>query len=107
MPASPLLDSRAFPKCGRLNIHVFWSDVEMTQFHIVNESTDDTLATTDNLADAIRLAREAARQGPAGDPVCVLESGGKSVRQFVLMPDGSVVEQAIGRPAKSFDAAPP
>ena len=72
----------------------------MSQFHIVNESTEDTLESTDNLQDAIRVAREVARQGPTGDPVSILESGGKAVRQFVLMPDGTVAEQAIARPVK-------
>lgn len=69
----------------------------MSQFYIVNESTEDTFESTDNLQDAIRVAREVARQGQAGDPVSILESGGKAVRQFVLMPDGTVVEQAIVR----------
>jgi hypothetical protein len=72
----------------------------MPQFHIINESTEDTLASTDNLQDAIRMAKEVARQGQAGDPVSILESGGKAVRQFVRMPDGTVAEQAMARPAK-------
>ncbi len=72
----------------------------MSQFHIVNESTEDTFESTDNLQDAIRVAKEAAKQGQAGDPVSILESGGKAVRQFVLMPDGTVAEQAIARPVK-------
>ena len=72
-------------------------ELNMSQFYIINESTEDTLESTDNLQDAIRVAREVARQGQAGDPVSILESGGKSIRQFVLMPDGSVAEQAIAR----------
>lgn len=67
----------------------------MSQFHVVNESTEDTFAATDNLPEAIRAAREAARQGQAGDPVSILESGGKAIMQFILMPDGTVAEQAI------------
>jgi hypothetical protein len=67
----------------------------MSQFYIANESTEDTFEAADNLQDAIRLAREVARQGQAGDPVSILESGGQAVRQFVLMPDGTVAEQAI------------
>jgi hypothetical protein len=67
----------------------------MSQFYIVNESTEDTLASTENLQDAVRAAREIARQGPTGDPVSILESGGKAVRQFLLMPDGTVAEKAI------------
>jgi len=69
----------------------------MPQFHIVNESTEDTLESTDNLRDAIRVAKEIARQGQAGDPVSILESGGQAVRQFVLMADGTIAEQAIAR----------
>jgi hypothetical protein len=72
----------------------------MAQFYIINESTEDTFASTENLQDAIRVAREVARQGQTGDPVSILESGGKAVRQFVLMPDGTVTEQAIAHPVK-------
>jgi hypothetical protein len=74
--------------------------MNMPLFYIVNESTEDTVDSTDNLQDAIRVAREAARQGQAGDPVCILESGGKAVKQFVLLPDGTVEEQAIPRRPK-------
>jgi hypothetical protein len=69
----------------------------MSQFHVVNESTEDTFGTADNLPDAICAAKEVARQGRAGDLVSILESGGQAVRQFVLLPDGTVAEQAIGR----------
>jgi hypothetical protein len=69
----------------------------MSGFYVVNESTEDTLCTAENLSDAIRAAKEAARQGRAGDLVSVLDSGGQSVRQFVLLPDGTVAEQAIAR----------
>jgi hypothetical protein len=69
--------------------------MNMSQFYIIDESTEDTFESTESLQDAIRVAREAAKQGQAGDPVSILESGGKTVRQFVLMPDGTVAEQAI------------
>ena len=69
----------------------------MSGFYVVNESTEDTLCSADNLSDAISAAREAARQGRAGDLISVLESGGQAVRQFVLLPDGTVAEQAIAR----------
>ena len=72
----------------------------MPQFYVVSESTEDTLASTENLPDAIRVAREVASQGQAGDAVSILESGGTAVRQFVLMPDGTVAEQKIARPIK-------
>jgi hypothetical protein len=51
----------------------------MPQFlivNIVNESTEDTLESADNFQDARRLARQAAKQGPPGDPVSILGSGG-------------------------------
>ena len=72
----------------------------MSQYHVINESTEDTFASTDNLQDAIRVAREVARQGQAGDLVSILESGGMAVRQFMLMPDGTVAEQAIASPVE-------
>jgi hypothetical protein len=74
----------------------------MSQFYIINESTEDTFESTDNLQDAIRLARKVASQGQAGDPVSILESGGKAVRQFLLMPAGTVAEQAIACQADSL-----
>ena len=76
----------------------------MSQFHIVNESTEDTIESTD-LQDAIRVAREVAKQGPAGDLVSILESGGKAVRQFVRMADGTIAEQPIARPQQSRAAS--
>jgi hypothetical protein len=75
--------------------------MKMSQFSIVNESTEDTVETTDNLEDAIRRAWEAASQGQTGDLVSILESSGKAVRQFLLMPDGTVVEQQITKGASS------
>jgi hypothetical protein len=65
----------------------------MSHFYIINESTEDTFESTDNLQDAIRVAREVAKQGQAGDPISILESGGKAVRQFLLMSDGMVAER--------------
>ena len=69
----------------------------MSRFYVVNESSEDTLGSAENLSDAICAAKDAARQGRAGDLVSVLESGGQAVRQFVLLPDGTVAEQAIAR----------
>ena len=68
----------------------------MSRFQVVNESTEDTLGSVDDLPDAICAAKE-ARRGRAGDLVTVLESGGQAVRQFVLLPDGTVGEQAVAR----------
>ena len=72
----------------------------MPQFYITNESTEDTLDSTDSLQDAVRLAREAAKQGQVGEPVSILESEGRAIRQFVLMADGTVAEHAIAHQAK-------
>ena len=72
----------------------------MSRFYVVSESTEDTFESTDNLQDAICVAREVAGQGQAGDLVSILESGGRAVRQFVLKPDGTVEEQAIARQVK-------
>ncbi len=69
----------------------------MSQFYIVNENTEDTLGSANELRDAVRLAREAAQQGQAGDLVSILESGGKAVRQFVRLTDGTVAEQPVAR----------
>jgi hypothetical protein len=77
----------------------------MSQFYIVNERSEDTLEAVGNLQDAIRLAQEVAKQGLAGEPVSILESGGLAVKQFVLMPDGGVAEQPIARPARSAAVA--
>ena len=66
----------------------------MSQFYINSENTEDTFDSTDNLQDAIRIAREVAQQGEAGDPVCI-EHKGKNIRQFVLMPNGEVAEEAL------------
>jgi hypothetical protein len=72
----------------------------MPQFYVINESTEDTFESSDNLEDAIREALDVARQRQAGDPVSILESGGKSVRQFILMPDGTIAEQVIAHRVK-------
>ena len=66
----------------------------MSQFHITSENTEDTFDSTDNLQDAIRIAREVAQNGHAGDPVCI-EHKGKNIRQFVLLPNGRVAEEAL------------
>ena len=36
----------------------------MSQFYIVNESTEDTFESTDNLEDAVRVAREVQESHP-------------------------------------------
>ena len=66
----------------------------MPQFHITSESTEDTFDTTDNLQDAMRIAREVAHQGQTGELVCI-EVNGKNIWQFVLMPNGKVAEESL------------
>jgi hypothetical protein len=68
--------------------------MNMPQFHITCESTEDTFDTTDNLQDAMRIAREVTRQGQTGYPVCI-ELNGKNIWQFVLMPNGKVAEDSL------------
>lgn len=75
-------------------------EMNMSQFSITNESTEDTLESSDNLQDAIRIALKVAKQGQAGDPVSIIGCEGKAIRQFVLMPDGGVTEQAIACQAR-------
>lgn len=66
----------------------------MLRYYVTNESTEDTFGATDDLEEAIRIAKEVARTGQAGDLVLV-ESEGKGVRQFVLTEDGSIAENQI------------
>ena len=66
----------------------------MARFLINSENTEDTFDSTDDLDDAKRIAREAAKNGQAGDPVCI-EHKGMNIWQFVLMPNGSVDEAQL------------
>ena len=67
----------------------------MAQYSVVNESSEDTLHSTDSLQDAIQIAMATAKQGSVGDLVTVLEATGRAIRQFQRMPDGAVTEQPI------------
>lgn len=66
----------------------------LSAFYITTENTEDRLDSADNLRDAIRIVRELAIEGQAGEPVCI-EYNGKNIRQLVLMPDGKVKEEEI------------
>jgi DNA integrity scanning protein DisA with diadenylate cyclase activity len=66
----------------------------VNQFHITSENTEDRFDSTDNLQDAIRIAREMAQEARAGELVCI-EYQGKNIRQFVLMPNGKVKEEVL------------
>lgn len=66
----------------------------MPRYYVTNESTEDTFGSTEDLQEAILIAKEVARTGQTGDLVLV-ESEGKGVRQFVLTEDGSIAENRI------------
>ncbi len=66
----------------------------MPRYHVTNENTEDTFDSTDDLEDAIRIARKVAQKGQAGDLVCI-EHQGKNIRQFVLLPNGTVAEKTL------------
>jgi hypothetical protein len=66
----------------------------MSQFYITSENTEDRFDSTDNLQDAIRIAREIVREARAGELVCI-EHEGKNIRQFVLMPNWKVKEEVL------------
>ncbi len=66
----------------------------MSEFYVTFENTEDRFDGTDNLQEAIRIARELAQHGQADGPVCI-EHKGKNIWQFVLMPNGKVAEKAI------------
>ncbi len=70
----------------------------MSQFYINSEETEDTFEATDNLQDAIRIARRVVREGPTGDLIYI-EHEGKSIWQFMLMPNGNVDERKIAQVA--------
>jgi hypothetical protein len=62
---------------------------------IISETTEDRFDEVDSLEEAIRIARDLARESQAGDPVAI-EHRGRVIRQLVLMPDGRVSEEEIG-----------
>ena len=67
----------------------------MTQpYHITSEVSEDTFDTTDQLEDAIRIAKVVAGQAEVGEPISVQHLG-KNVRQYIRTADGRVMEQPI------------
>ncbi len=66
----------------------------MQQFHITDENSEDTFDSVEKLEDAIRIARKIATTKRIGESVCI-EYQGKNIRQFVLLPDGKVAEEAL------------
>jgi hypothetical protein len=67
----------------------------MSKFYVTNESTEDTFGATDDLQEAIRIAKDVARTGQAGDLVLVESSEGKGVKQFMLTPEGTIAEKDV------------
>ena len=67
----------------------------MLKFYVTNESTEDTFGATDDLREAIRIAREVASAGRAGDLVLIESSEGKGVIQFVLTREGTIAEREV------------
>jgi len=58
----------------------------MPRFYVTNESTEDTFGATDDLEEAVRIAKQVARNRQPGDLVLVESCEGRGVRQFVLTP---------------------
>jgi hypothetical protein len=67
----------------------------MSKFYVTNESTEDTFGVTEDLQEAIRIAKEVARSGQAGELVLVESAEGKGVRQYMLTPDGTIAEKEV------------
>ena len=63
-------------------------------YYIVSESTEDHFDEVDSLEEALKIARELAKEGQAGDPVSI-EYDGRVIRQFVLTPEGKVEEEPV------------
>jgi hypothetical protein len=68
--------------------------MDTNAYCIISEATEDRFDEADSLEEAIRIARDLARESQAGDPVSI-EHRGRVIRQLVLMPDGKVAEQEI------------
>lgn len=79
-----------------LNVGLLWEVIKMAQFYVTNESSEDTFGATDDLHEAIRIAKEVAQTGQVGDLVLVESAEGKGVRQFVRNPDGTIEEKPVG-----------
>ena len=63
-------------------------------YHIISEETEDSFGETDNLEEAIRMARSAASAGQAGEQISI-EHKGFIIRHLVRQEDGTVVEEEI------------
>ena len=62
--------------------------------YIISETTEDRFDEADSLDEALRIARDVMKQGPAGDPVSI-EHNGRVIHQLVLTPGGEVEETPV------------
>lgn len=67
----------------------------MPKFYVTNESTEDTFGATDDLEEAIRIAKDVATKGPPGDLVLVESSDGRGVKQFTRTEEGAIAEREV------------
>jgi hypothetical protein len=64
-------------------------------YAIVSETTEDRFDEVQSLDEAIRIARNLAKESQAGEPISI-EHNGRVVRQFVRTPEGAVDEPSVG-----------
>ena len=70
------------------------ANMKANTYCIISETTEDRFDETNNLEEAIRIARAVVRERQAGDPVSI-EHRGRVIRQLVRRSDGSVSEEEI------------
>jgi hypothetical protein len=64
------------------------------RYYIVSETTEDRFDETESLAEALRIARGAAKESASGEPVSI-EYNGRVIHQFLRTPAGEVVEAPV------------
>lgn len=80
--------------CGYTFIVSEEANMNVSDYCIISETTEDRFHETDSLEEAIRLARAVVSESQAGDPVSI-EHRGRVIWQLVLLSDGSVSEEEI------------
>src|SRR5262245_51848358 len=93
-PCQVLINKRCSTICEFILILPKGTGMKTSAYWIISEVTEDRFDKTDNLADAIRIARTLVRESQAGDPIAI-EHQGRVIRQLVLLPDGRVSGQEI------------
>jgi hypothetical protein len=68
--------------------------MNIPRFYITSDNSENRFDSAEDLQGAIRIARKVAKNGQPGDAVCI-EHMGKNIRQFVLMPNGNIAEEAL------------